>query len=295
MLDHPGSCWSFPNRRSLCVPAIQPYIIEPIWEQFRVLLPERKTNHPLGCHRPRIPDRVVFEKLVEVLVFGCAYWRIAYKSCSATTLRRRRDEWIKEGVMDHLREMVLEAYDRFIGLLLGDLAVDGCITKAPCGGEKAGRSPVDRGKRGTKGSTAVDARGIPLGTVTALDERHDSPLLTETIDAVAQTLGGLPEGTSRHLDRGYDSGATRQRVQERGLSGEISKKGKPAPLATTKRWVIERTGSWHNAHKKLVWCTERKGEIDFWVAFSEVDIIVRRLIGGGWSRYRWEGRPSRMP
>jgi hypothetical protein len=28
--------------------------------------------HPLGCHRPRIPDRVVFEKLVQVLVFGFA-------------------------------------------------------------------------------------------------------------------------------------------------------------------------------------------------------------------------------
>jgi hypothetical protein len=55
------------------VPAIQPYIIEPIWEQFRALLPKRKVDHPLGCHRPRIPDCVVFEKLVEVLVFGCAY------------------------------------------------------------------------------------------------------------------------------------------------------------------------------------------------------------------------------
>ena len=89
-------------------------------------------------------------------MFGCAYWRIADKSCSATTLRRRRDEWIKEGVMDHLREIVLEAYDRFIGLLLGDLAVDGCITKAPCGGEKAGRSPVDRGETGHQ---ALDGRG----------------------------------------------------------------------------------------------------------------------------------------
>ena len=164
------------------MPAIQPYIIEPIWEQFRVLLPERKTNHPLGCHRPRIPDRVVFEKLVEVLVFGCAYWRIADKSCSATTLRRRRDEWIEEGVMDHLREEVLEAYDRFIGLLLGDLTVDGYITKAPCGGEKAGRSPVDRGKRGIKCSTVVDGRGIPLGVVTAPANRHDSLLLDETLD-----------------------------------------------------------------------------------------------------------------
>jgi hypothetical protein len=31
---------------------------------------------------------------------------------------------------------VLEAYDRFIGLLLGDLAVDGCITKALAGARK---------------------------------------------------------------------------------------------------------------------------------------------------------------
>ncbi len=59
---------------------------------------------------------------------------------------------------------------------------------------------------------------------------------------------------------------------------------------------IERTSSWHNAHKKLVWCTERVGRvIDFWVAFSEVVIIVRRLAREGWTRYRWEGRPSRRP
>jgi hypothetical protein len=54
------------------VPALPPYIIEPVWQQFRALLPERETNHPLGCHRPRIPDHVVFEKLVQILVFGCA-------------------------------------------------------------------------------------------------------------------------------------------------------------------------------------------------------------------------------
>lgn len=73
------------------MPAIRAYIIEPIWEQFVALLPERKVEHPLGCHKPRIPDRTVFEKLVQVLLFGCAYWRIADESCSATTLRRRRD------------------------------------------------------------------------------------------------------------------------------------------------------------------------------------------------------------
>ncbi len=77
--------------------ALPPYIIEPIRQQFAALLPEREVDHPLGCHRPRIPDRVVFEKLVHVLVFGCAYHRTADEECSATTLRDRRDEWIESG------------------------------------------------------------------------------------------------------------------------------------------------------------------------------------------------------
>ena len=279
------------------MPALPPYIIEPIFEQFCALLPERKTDHPLGCHRSRIPDRIVFEKLVQILVFGCAYERIADASCSESTLRRRRDEWIELGVMERLREISLDAYDRLIGLELADLAVDGCITKAPCGGEKAGRSPVDRGKMGFKRSMAVDAKGIPLGAVSAAANRHDSPLLVPTLETVSEALlGTLPEETSVHLDRGYDSKLTRERLEELGLGWEISGKGKPAPFWATKRWVVERTSSWHNAHKKLMWCTERVGRvIDFWVTFSEVVIIVRRLAREGWMRYRWEGRPSRRP
>src|SRR5215212_4717440 len=209
-------------RRSMAVPAIQPYIIEPVWQQFLALLPERKTDHPLGCHRPRIPDRVVFEKLVQVLVFGCAYWRIADESCSATTLRRRRDEWIEAGVMDALEEIAREAYDRAIGLDLSGVAVDCCITKAPCGGEKAGRNPVDRGKGGLKRSMAVDAKGIPLGTITAPANRHDSPpLLLPTLKAASEALGAVPEQMSVHLDGGYDSLLTRERLRELGLGWEI--------------------------------------------------------------------------
>ena len=278
------------------MPAIPPYIIDPVWEQFSALLPERKVDHPLGCHRSRIPDRVVFEKLVQVLVFGCAYRRIADESCSATMLRDRRDEWIACAVIETLRQIALDAYDRFIGLELADVAVDGCITKAPCGGEKAGKSPVDRGKRGIKRSTAVDARGIPIGGVSAGANRNDSPLLVPTLQHASASVGGLPDLASIHLDRGYDSSLTRERLEELNLIGEVSKKGQPAPLQAGQRWVVERTNSWHNAHKKLVWCTERVGRvIDFWVAFSDVIIVVRRLIREGWMRYRWEGRPSHRP
>lgn len=125
-----------------------------------------------------------------------------------------------------------------------------------------------------------------MGTIIAPANRHDSPLLAETLDAAAETLGGLPKQAKVHLDRGYDSLVTRERLEDRRLIGEISQKGKPASLGATKRWVVERNNSWHNAHKKLLWCTERKGRvIDFWVAFSEVVIIVRRLTREGWTRY----------
>ncbi len=277
------------------MPALPSCLIDPIWDQFSALLPDRQQTHPLGCHNPRIPDRVVFDKLVQVLVFGCAYERIADHGCSATTIRRRRDEWIAAGVMGQLQKIALASYDRMIGLDLSDIAVDCCITKAPCGGEKAGRSPVDRGKQGIKRSMVVDANGIPLGTIAAPANRHDSPLLDETLDTL-EVVGELPERISVHLDRGYDSKSTRQKLHLRGLLAQISEKGKPAPIAATKRWVVERTNSWGNAHKKLVWCTERVDQvIDFWLAFSAIVITVGRLVRKGWTHYRWEGRPCRRP
>jgi transposase len=278
--------------RSVPVPAVPSSIIDPVWDQFAALLPAHDATHPLGCHRPRIADRVVFDKLVQVLVFGCAYHRIADDTCSATTLRRRRDAWIAAGVMDSLLDLALGAYDRMIGLDLANIAVDGCITKAPGGGELAGRSPVDRGKQGLKRSLAVDAAGIPLGTVAAPANRHDASLLEPTLDAllvadVAMTV---------HLDRGYDSSVTRARLAARGLEAEIARRGKPAPITAGQRWVVERTTAWTNAHKKLVWCTERRAVvIAFWMAFSAVLIIVGRLVREGWRRYRWDGRPPRKP
>jgi transposase len=274
------------------VPTVPSSIIDPIWDQFRALVPPREVRHPLGCHRARIPDRIVFDKLVQVLVFGSAYHRIADATCSATTLRRRRDAWIAAGVMDTLFDLVLDAYDRIIGLVLTDLSVDCCITKAPCGGEVAGRSPVDRGKQGRKRSLAVDAAGIPLGMVAAPANRHDAPLLMPTLDAVRLTDGAM----TIHLDRGDDFAVTRQHLAQRGVTAAVARKGRPAPITAGKRWVVERTTAWTNAHTKLVWCTERRASvIAFWMAFSAVIIIVGRLVRERWVRYRWETRPARRP
>jgi hypothetical protein len=230
-----------------------------------------------------------------VAVFGCAYWRIADRTCSATTLRRRRDEWIALGVMERLGGIAREGYDRLIGLQLEDISVDGCITKAPCGGEMAGPSPVDRAKQGTKRSIAVDGAGIPLGVVAAPAHRHDSRLLAPTLDLLGEFA--LPAGeTTVHLDRGYDTGVTRSELDRRGLLACISKRGAPAPIQATTRWVVERTNAWNNSFKKLACCTERRGVvIRFYLALVNTIIIVRRLLRDAWKRYRWDTRPRRCP
>lgn len=129
------------------MPAVPSSIIEPIWDQFAALIPPIIDTHPLGCHRPRIADRIIFDKLIQVLVLGASYTKISDSTCSATTLRTRRDEWITTGIFYTLEQICLEFYDRIIGLELDNLSVDGCIVKAPCGGEVAGRSPVDRGNK----------------------------------------------------------------------------------------------------------------------------------------------------
>jgi transposase len=101
------------------MPAIPSWLPEPLRDQFAALLPPRPVyapSHPLGCHRPRIGDRIIFEKLIQVLRFGCPYQSIADCICSATTIRERRDEWIQAGIFARLKQIGLEAYDRIVGL-----------------------------------------------------------------------------------------------------------------------------------------------------------------------------------
>ncbi len=273
------------------MPAVPSCILDPFRAQFLALLPERVVHHPLGCHRPRIDDAVVFDKLIEVLVFGAGYERIGDETCSATTLRRRRDEWIELGVMGQLRLIALQAYDRMIGLELDDLPLDGCITKAPSGGECAGPSPVDRAKDGTKRSQVSDGYGIPLGTVAAPANQPDHTLLDATLDTLAP-LGPLPDDATLHLDAGYDNNPARDAIDAHDLAAQIAPKGVKTPIHHSPRWVIERTNSWCNNFGKIRRNTERRRPcVDFYLDAACILITIRSLIVRAWKHYRWETRP----
>jgi hypothetical protein len=171
------------------VPLLPSSITEPAWVEFSALIavsdrPEFSPDHPWGCHRRRVPDRVVFDHVIAALVHGSGYERIATAGCSDRTIRRRLDDWAAAGVGEQVLRTALAGYDQIIGLELDDLSVDGSITKAPGGGEVAGRSPVDRGKQGTKRSVACDDAGIPLHLLAARASDHDSPLLEPTLAGI---------------------------------------------------------------------------------------------------------------
>jgi transposase len=277
------------------VPAVPPSIIDPIRQEFLALLPEHVDTHPLGCHNPRIPDEVIFDKLVLTLVSGMGYERVADRTCSATTIRRRRDEWIALGVAEELQLATLAAYHRMIGLNLDRLVADGCITKAPCGGECAGKSPVDRAKQGIKRSGVTEGAGIPLITDPAPANVCDHTLLPASLDqlpGLEKTLGPLPAHPRLSLDAGYDYRRVYEDLAGRGIIAQIASRGVATPIQTDGRWVVERTNAWMNNFGKLRRCTERhRDRVEFFIALASAIITVRSLIRQAWFGYRWDARP----
>lgn len=155
---------------------------------------------------------MVFEHVIAALVHGSDYEQIASSGCSDRTIQRRPHEWAATALAEQVQTRVREAYDRMIGLDLDELAVDGCLTKAPGGGETAGRSPVDRGKPGLNRSVVTDGAGIPLHVVSAGANRHDSSLLGPTL-AGLEKLDALPEEVTVYLG-GYDGQPSRMLLDE---------------------------------------------------------------------------------
>lgn len=171
--------------------ALEPEVVNAVFAAIEPLLPE-PPDHPLGCNRPRVADRLCFWGILIRLTTGSSWVdieAILEHRVSDTTPRARRDEWITACVFDRLRAEAVAAFDRIIGLDLTEVAIDGSLHKAPYGGEGTRKSPVDRGKPGWKWSVGVDRHGIPLGWAIDGANRNDVRLLEPTIDAMNAGVG----------------------------------------------------------------------------------------------------------
>ena len=83
------------------MPLLPASLTESLWVEFAALIesdrPEFDPTHPWGCHRRRVPNRVVFDHVIAALVHGSGYERIATPGCSDRTIRRRLDDWADAG------------------------------------------------------------------------------------------------------------------------------------------------------------------------------------------------------
>ena len=274
--------------------ALEPEVFDTVWAAVSALLPVRNETHPLGCHRPRASDRDCFEVMLVRLVTGCS-WVDAERLCgnkvSDTTARARRDEWIAAGVFDGLEREALAAYDKIIGLDLSDVSLDGSLHKSPCGGGGTGKNPTDRGKLGWKWSILTDRNGIPIGVAIDGANRHDSVMLTPTLDD-AGANGLLSDVETIWLDRGYDSKTTLDRLKEHHLADAViakrRKRGDPEPTKKQPmglRWPVERTNSWLSNFGQLRRNTDRKSVHRLaQFALAVVFLLTAKLID--W-RNRW--------
>ena len=247
---------------------LDPEALGAVWAAVEALLPAREDNHPLGCHNPRISDRICFRGILIRLVTGCS-WETAEwlldGAVSDTTLRARRDEWVEAGVFDALATEALAGYDRIVGLDLAEVSVDGSQHKAPCGGEGTGKNPCDRAKSGWKWSLATDADGIPVGWATDGANRHDSILFEPTLDSVADR-GLVFDVETLHLDRAYDSKAVRALCEAVGITDVVCARKRPRgqanhtklPTPLGMRWTVERTNSWLSNYGQLRRNTDRR-------------------------------------
>jgi hypothetical protein len=87
------------------VPLLPTSLIEPLWGELGALIgsaqrPEFSPTYP-GCHRRRVPDRVVFDHVIAALVHGSGYERLASPGCSDRTVRRLT-EWAHAGISQEL-------------------------------------------------------------------------------------------------------------------------------------------------------------------------------------------------
>lgn len=111
-------------------------IPDTLWKKMKPLIPQGKP-HPLGCHRPRVPDRNAMDAILFVLRTGCQWNALnATKICTSSSAHRRFIEWMQAGVFEKFWELGLLRYDKLKGINWSWLSIDGAMTKAPLGGEK---------------------------------------------------------------------------------------------------------------------------------------------------------------
>jgi transposase len=153
-----------------------------------------------------------------------------------------------------------------------------------------GPNPTDRGKLGTKRHVLTDGQGIPLAVIITAANVHDMKAAINTLDNIVVKKPSYYICKTKQnlcLDKGYDFQEIKYGVIKKGYLPHIRHRGEQSITKDgnhhikRRRWVVERTNSWHNRFRKLLIRYEKKLENYFeLVCLGCCIIIYRRIILG---------------
>lgn len=108
----------------------------------------------------------------------------------------------------------------------------------------------------------TDGRGVPLSVVITGANVHDKWMVADVLDAVVLRAARGPRRPEHLcLDKGYDYADSEAAVRSRGIVPHIRRRGEQPLLGCVhgkpRRWVVERTNSWHNRFRGLLVRWER--------------------------------------
>lgn len=239
-------------------------------------MPPQKTG------RPRVDNEPLIAGMYYLVRTGCQWEALPLCFGASKTVYHRFRELIRAGAFQKIWKSVLMLYDRKVGLILKNQSMDSNHKKSPLGGDKTGKSPVDRRKLGTKLNLVVEEAGIPIGATIAGGNRHDTQLFVDLVDNLQQQI---TQSKNHYLrtDKGFTSKKNKAEAIKRNFTPVMpAKKPKNKPQIKSekdlKRWVVERTFSWINRSRRVLIRYE-KLSINFLglIHFAFQIIIIKKI------------------
>ncbi|BCX02303.1 MAG: hypothetical protein KatS3mg053_0241 [Candidatus Roseilinea sp.] len=223
-----------------------------LWARIEPLLPQPKSRYRgRGRQRKHIGGRPAADRrktmtgILYALRTGIPWNAMPKEYGSGKTVHRYFQRWVQAGVFKRMWQAGLAEYDEVKGIAWKWQAGDGAMTKAPLGGEKTGKNPTDRAKRGVKRSLLVDEQGVPLSIVVSGANTPDSALLESTLDTMPVERPD-PQTVPQNLclDKAYSGEPCRQVAQAHGYEIHVPDKENAQKNASASRADASRAAGW---------------------------------------------------
>ena len=236
----------------------KPLVDDKLWALIEPVLPAPKPRNFRYPGRKPLSNRAVLNGIIFVLKTGIRWIDLPAElnwGCGKLCRERLRD-WHEAGVWVALHAVLLAELNHADQIDWSRAAIDSSKARALNGGDKTGKNPTDRGKKGSKHHVITDAKGTPLAVTLTGANRHDVAQALPLVDAIPP-VGGKPgrprqRPDSAYADRAYDSEKLREQLRARGITPKIARRRQAHGSGLgIYRYVAEQVQAWLHGFKRL--------------------------------------------